>query len=279
MKVEKVLNNSLVLSSDEDGQEIIVMGKGLGFNSKEGDFIKENSVEKIFTPKDQRMKQEYVHLLESIPRNYLNTINGALEEMKVHWHNELDDRYFLMLLDHIAFAIERVEKGVILQNKLLNDVRIHYPQEYTAGMIIITYLNEHLNINLPEEEAGNIAFHLVNAKNEEGNLENTILAVTMLKDILNIVQYQLNVKLHHQSMRYNRFVTHVQYFIRRIFDNKQLNSKDTFLYDHYKIKYPNEFKCAQSIATYCENMTGKSSTNEEVFYLIIHLIRFTTTET
>ncbi|MDF2788256.1 MAG: transcription antiterminator [Neobacillus sp.] len=279
MKVEKVLNNSLVLSRDESGQEIIVMGKGLGFNSKEGDHIQESSVEKIFTPNDQRTKQEYVHLLESIPREYLDTINSALEEMKSHWRNELDDRYFLMLLDHIAFAIERVEKGVILQNKLLNEVRIHYPEEYTAGMIIITHLNKHLHINLPEEEAGNIAFHLVNAKNEEENFENTVLAVTILKDILNIVRYQLNVKLDHQSMRYNRFVTHLQYFIRRVFDNKQLNSKDSFLYEHHKAKYPDEFKCSQSIAIYCESMTGKYITNEEVFYLIIHLVRFTTNET
>ena len=279
MKVEKVLNNSLVLSSDDTGQEVIVMGKGLGFNSKEGDLIQESSVEKVFMPSDQRTKQEYVHLLESIPRDYLDTINSALEEMKTDWRNELDDRYFLMLLDHIAFAIERVEKGVILQNKLLNDVRIHYPDEYAAGMIVITYLNEHLNINLPEEEAGNIAFHLVNAKNEEENFENTVLAFTMLKDILNIVRYQLNVKLDHQSMRYNRFVTHLQYFIQRIFDNKQLNSKDSFLYEHHKTKYPNEFKCAQSIATYCESMTDKNSTDEEVFYMIIHLVRFTTSET
>lgn len=278
MKVEKVLNNSLVLSRDETDQEIIVMGKGLGFNSKEGDVIKEGAVEKIFTPNDQRTKQEYVRLLEGIPRDYLDTINRAIEEMKSSWRNELDDSYFLMLLDHIAFAIERIQKGVVLQNKLLNDVRIHYPEEYAAGMIVITYLNEHLHIDLPEEEAGNIAFHLVNAKNEEENFENTVLAVTMLKDILNIVRYQLNVKFEYQSMRYNRFVTHLQYFIRRIFDNKQLNSKDSFLYEHHKTKYPNEFKCAQSISAYCDKMTGKQSTNEEVFYLIIHLVRFTSTE-
>lgn len=279
MKVEKVLNNSLVLSRDRNGQEIIAMGKGLGFNSKEGDLIEESSVEKIFTPNDQRTKQEYVHLLESIPRDYLDTINSALDEMKNAWRNKLDDRYFLMLLDHIAFAIERVEKGVILQNKLLNDIRIHYPEEYEAGMIVIKHINEHLHINLPGEEAGNIAFHLVNAKNEEENFENTVLAVTMLKDILNIVRYQLNVKYNHQSMRYNRFVTHLQYFIRRIFDNKQLCSKDSFLYEHHKNKYPDEFKCSQSIASYCEEMTGKSITNEEVFYLIIHLVRFKFNET
>lgn len=33
MIVQKVLNNSLVLSMDDDSREVIVMGKGIGFNS------------------------------------------------------------------------------------------------------------------------------------------------------------------------------------------------------------------------------------------------------
>ncbi|HID8920535.1 TPA: CAT RNA binding domain-containing protein, partial [Klebsiella michiganensis] len=32
MIVQKVLNNSLVLSMDDDNREVIVMGKGIGFN-------------------------------------------------------------------------------------------------------------------------------------------------------------------------------------------------------------------------------------------------------
>lgn len=39
MKVIKVLNNSLVLTADDDNREVIVMGKGIGFNSKTGDEI------------------------------------------------------------------------------------------------------------------------------------------------------------------------------------------------------------------------------------------------
>jgi beta-glucoside operon transcriptional antiterminator len=39
MIVQKVLNNSLVLSMDDDNREVIVMGKGIGFNSRPGDEI------------------------------------------------------------------------------------------------------------------------------------------------------------------------------------------------------------------------------------------------
>jgi hypothetical protein len=48
MIVQKVLNNSLVLSMDDDNREVIVMGKGIGFNSRPGDEIAPEKIEKLF---------------------------------------------------------------------------------------------------------------------------------------------------------------------------------------------------------------------------------------
>ncbi|MGE6259111.1 PRD domain-containing protein [Heyndrickxia sporothermodurans] len=276
MKVEKILNNSLVLSRDKDGHEVIVMGKGIGFKNRQGDIIDEEAIEKVFVPNDQRSKQEYVRILENVPKEHIEGINTTLGNLKDYWQGELDDRYFLILLDHIAFAIERVQEGIVLQNKLLNEVRIHYPDEFDAGLAVVNELNERLNVNLPEEEAGNIAFHLVNAKTKDKNFGNTVLSMKMLKDMLNIVQYKLKVHLDYRSMLYSRFVTHLQYFIQRFLEEKQLNTKDVFLYEQFKMKYPNEHKCAQSIASYSENITGHAVTDEEKLYLMIHLVRLTT---
>lgn len=38
-KVDKILNNSLVLSKNSDNNEVILMGKGIGFNAKVGDLL------------------------------------------------------------------------------------------------------------------------------------------------------------------------------------------------------------------------------------------------
>lgn len=48
MKVIKVLNNSLVLTADDDNREVIAMGKGIGFNSKTGDEINPAAIEKVY---------------------------------------------------------------------------------------------------------------------------------------------------------------------------------------------------------------------------------------
>lgn len=278
MEVVKVLNNSLVLSKDKNGKTVIVMGKGIGFKHSKGEMIDEELIEKVFSPKDNTDTEEYVRILASAPREYVENIYDTLQDLKNNWQHNLDDRYFLILLDHIAFAIERVKKGFIFQNKLLNEVRIYYPEEYEAGLIIINKLNKKLQINLPEEEAGNIAFHLVNAKKEDKNFEKTILSMQMLKDILNLVQYKLNISFDTRSIRYNRFVTHLQYFIHRTLENKQLNTKDEFLFEQVKNKHPAELKVAESITDYCTKMTDNQITSEEMLYLMIHLIRLTNQE-
>ena len=43
MKIDKVMNNNVVSSIDEDGQEIIVVGTGIGFQGKEGKVVDEQN--------------------------------------------------------------------------------------------------------------------------------------------------------------------------------------------------------------------------------------------
>lgn len=273
MKIVKILNNSLVFSKDENEEEFIVMGKGLGFNSKVGDSIDPKSIERTFIPNDKLDTKEYVRILENMPKEYLDAINQALSDLDDEWIDRMNDQMFMMLLDHIAFAIERYQDGITLQNKLLWEIQKFYPDEFNVGLSVVHRLNKHLRIDLPEEEAGNIAFHLINAQTKEQDMGNVLLSMKMLKDILNLVQYQLNIELDTHSIHYSRLVIHLQYFIQRIIENKQIINRDSYLYEQFKDKYPREHKCAQSIRSYVANISDVTIADEEVFYLMIHLVR------
>ena len=48
MEINKIINNNIVSSADQNGRELIVMGRGIGFGKKPGQKIDEESVEKIF---------------------------------------------------------------------------------------------------------------------------------------------------------------------------------------------------------------------------------------
>lgn len=48
MKVDRIYNNNVIQVQSEQGQEIIVMGRGIGFQKKVGDAIDTSLIEKTF---------------------------------------------------------------------------------------------------------------------------------------------------------------------------------------------------------------------------------------
>ena len=39
MKIEKIINNNIISAKDEKNQEVILMGRGIGFGRKKGESI------------------------------------------------------------------------------------------------------------------------------------------------------------------------------------------------------------------------------------------------
>lgn len=273
MKIVKVMNNSLVLAKDESGKEIVYMGKGIGFKAKADDELDESKIEKTFVLKDDTSTKEYVRLIEKTPNEYIDIVNNIIDYAKEKYNFKLNDQVFITLIDHICFAIERYRSNIKIQNRLVWEVKKFYPKEFQTGVYAVDYINNKLSIDLPEEEAANIAFHIVNAQIENGEMEDTMLTVKMLKDIFNIVQYNTGVKVNKDSISYSRFVTHLQFFIQRLLEDKTINSKDSFILNQIKKEYPLQYKCATLIREYVNNLLDKSIGDEELLYLTIHIIR------
>nr|1L1C_A Chain A, Transcription antiterminator licT [Bacillus subtilis]1L1C_B Chain B, Transcription antiterminator licT [Bacillus subtilis] len=49
MKIAKVINNNVISVVNEQGKELVVMGRGLAFQKKSGDDVDEARIEKVFT--------------------------------------------------------------------------------------------------------------------------------------------------------------------------------------------------------------------------------------
>ena len=50
MVIAKVINNNVVSSWDADHKEIIVMGRGIGFQKKPGQTVREEDIDSLFNP-------------------------------------------------------------------------------------------------------------------------------------------------------------------------------------------------------------------------------------
>lgn len=273
MEIVKVMNNSLVFVKNDDNDEIIVMGKGIGVMKKPGESVDSSKIEKIFTLKDGESKKNYFRAMEDINSEYVDITNDIVKYASDTLKCKLNDNVFISLIDHIAFAIERFNKNISLQNRLLWEVKKFYPNEFKVGIYAVDKINDVLGIKLPEEEAGNIAFHIVNAETENVEMENTILMIKMMKDILNIIKYDLNVYLDKESLNYSRFITHLQFFLQRVIEGKVADSKNGFILEQVESQYPEKVNCAKSIKNYVEKILNIEVGDDEILYLAMHIIR------
>lgn len=57
--VKKILNNNVLIAENEEFKEVVLIGKGIGFNKKRGDQLSEEFAEKIFVLKDKE-KQDSI---------------------------------------------------------------------------------------------------------------------------------------------------------------------------------------------------------------------------
>lgn len=149
MKIVKVMNNSLVLAKDENGKEIVYMGKGIGFKAKAGDELDESKIEKTFVLKDDTSTKEYVRLIEKTPNEYIDIVNNIIDYAKEKYNFKLNDQIFITLIDHICFAIERYRSNIKIQNRLVWEVKKFYPKEFQTGVYAVDYINNKLSIDLP----------------------------------------------------------------------------------------------------------------------------------
>ncbi|WP_252244602.1 MULTISPECIES: BglG family transcription antiterminator LicT [unclassified Clostridium] len=273
MQIVKVMNNSLILARDENDKEIVVMGKGLGFKRKAGEELDTEKIEKIFVLKNETDTREYVKLIEETPSEYIEITNDIIGYANEKLGGKLNDQIFITLVDHISYALTRYEKNITIQNRLLWELKKFYPKEFEIGKYAVEYINNKLSVKLPEEEAGNIAFHVVNAQTDEAEMQNTMLTIRMLKDIFNIIQYNFGITIDKDSLNYSRFLTHLQFFVQRLLDDRMIESKENFIFEQMIKEYPKEIKCSRLIGDYVKKVLNKEISNEELLYLTIHIVR------
>ena len=67
MRIERVINNNVISALDDQGREIVAMGRGIGFQKKSGQEIKAAQVEKIFHLGSPDLQARFQELLANMP--------------------------------------------------------------------------------------------------------------------------------------------------------------------------------------------------------------------
>ena len=276
MRVEKVINNNLVRSRDESGREVLVMGCGLGYKKSVDDEVDGDRIEKIYTMKDRAEYQRLEEILSKVPLECIQITNEIVEYAKISLGRRLNDSVYLTLCDHISFALERTRNGIQIRNALLMEIRRFYYHEYEIGLEALRLIRKHTGTELPDDEAGFIAFHLVNADMDGIGIGQTQEMMKMIQNIINIVKYHYNIELNENSIHYERFVTHLKFFLKRVFSGQELEDGDLNFFLMIRSQYKKAYACVLKVYDYIQKEYHLTLTNDEMMYLTVHIHRVTT---
>ncbi|VYU22085.1 PRD domain-containing protein [Clostridium tertium] len=273
MIVEKVLNNNVVISVDPNTKkEVIIMGSGIAFNRRVGQEIEEDKIEKIFVIDDKRIGNKIKKLINQIPDGIFELAHEIITYAKKELNRKLDNQIYVSLADHISFAIKRYKNNVQIKNDLLEEIRRIHREEFTVALWAVDFLNKKLKINLPEDEAGFITLHLVNASYKETAKE-SMITTKIVKGILNIIRYYYSVEFNEDDLNYDRLLTHLKYFAKRVVTNSQNQDDNGEFLEIAKNSYSEAYDCAEKIKEYIEENYDYIVNKDELVYLTMHIHR------
>lgn len=274
MIIHKILNNNVVVILDDKQREQIVMGRGIAFKCKSGDEVDEMLIDKVFTLSNQDMLQKFQELFAEIPMEHMKLSDDIIAYAKTHLGKKLNDNIYISLSDHIHTAIQRKLENITVKNALLWDIRRFYKEEYYIGTKALKMIKEVTGVELPDDEAGFIALHVVNAELDEGDLHDMFEITKIMQEIANIVKYYFNMNFNEDSVYYYRFITHLKFFAQRLTSGKTYsNDGDDDLLDVIRVKYKNAYNCVTTITEFIEKKYEYALSNEELLYLTIHIAR------
>lgn len=272
MKIKKILNNNAALASDEKGNEIILTGRGICFQKKAGDELDESKIEKTFVM--EKSNEQFMQLVSEMPYEQIQVADEIIKYAADKLGKRLCNNIYITLTDHLGFAIERSKSGTILKNKLLWEIRNYYKAEYDLGCHALEIIRDKLQVQLPEDEAGFFALHIVNAE-LDGNMHHTMEAPEIIDDIISIVKFTYKSDLDEDSFSYERFITHLKYFLQRAERNAYYEPQAGGVFEIIREKFPEAYRCATRIQSYMESRYPEKLTDEEMLYLTVHIARIT----
>lgn len=273
MKVIKVINNNLVKSIDEKDNEILVMGCGLGFKKTIGDEINDKLIDKVYKLSEETSYNKLINLLENIPLEQIQVTNEIVSFAKMSLGKKLNENIYISLSDHINFAIERYNNKMPIKNALLWEIKKLYNHEFLVGKEALNIIKRRLNVDLPEDEAGFIALHLVNSLMDDMSMNKTTDMTKIIQKILNIIKYHFNLELDEYSIHYERLITHLKFFIQRIYMGTVIDDQDNQFIEILKEKYKKEYECTLKIKDYINSECNCKLTEDEMIYLTMHINR------
>ena len=278
MKIKRLINNNIVVvDGATQGSEVLIMGKGVGFSRHVGDEVEEGLVEKRYKLVDASVANHLADLVQTVPANHVELANKMMAFIEQAYEKKTNGTLYISLLDHVSSSLARHERGFDIANPMLFDIKRFYREEYAVGLELLGIIEQQTGVRLADDEAGFIALHLVNAWLDQPEADQASDIMTIVRGVLNIVKYQLNVEYDEESVYYFRFVTHLKFFAQRLLNAKPDDQQDAIssseLLEIVRQQHSEAYAVTFRVEEYLNRQFGYVMTDGERLYLCIHIGR------
>ncbi|GGF74344.1 PtsGHI operon antiterminator [Paenibacillus albidus] len=269
--VAKVLNNNVIIAQHPQYAEVVVIGKGIGYNRKIRDLIKLSSVEKMFILRSQEEQEQYKQLIPQVEEKLIEVVQEIVLHIMQSSRQPLNEHIHIALTDHIAFAIRRHEQDIAIHNPFLYETKEIYPEEYQWAEYAINRINEVMAVALPADEIGFVALHIVSALSNR-HITEVKQHSELIGDLVGLVEDNLEYHIPRESLDYSRLVTHLRFVLERLRRGEAVQETSS-LDGLMKREYPEMYMLAWKLTKIIGQRVRIPVYPAEVSYLTVHLQR------
>ncbi|MCI9462291.1 MAG: PRD domain-containing protein [Lachnospiraceae bacterium] len=272
VRIEKVINNNIISARDDKGVELVVMGRGIGFDKKPGNEITDGKIEKIFRLDKMDDREHFKELLASLPLEYIRLSTDIITYAKDSLELKLNQNVYLTLTDHIGFALNRHREGMDFNNVLYDEIRLFYPVEYSIGRYALELIEERTGYRLAEDEAASIALHIINGELDSA-MGTTFFMIKMMREMMGIIEKNISIP-EGRNYPKDRLISDLKQLANRLVSEKLISGRrDEKLYLFVEDNYTEEYRIINSINDYIGKEYKCSMTEEEKIYLTLSIKR------
>jgi beta-glucoside operon transcriptional antiterminator len=267
MKIIKKINTSVAIALDENGNEVVVMGKGIGFPAVPYELTDLSKIEKTF----YGVNEKYYSLISKIPENIISASTEISHEAKIALECELNPNLPFTLADYLYFASKNRAQRNDVDNVVQYDVKNLYPTESAIGEKAIAIFEKHTKQTLSDGEATGIALQILHAEMTKDGSADRRTRLEILNDVNAILEEKFN--LDKGTYTYWQYVTHMRYLINRMSSGEILAIRGMDTLEFMAQKYPELYAFTVRIAQYFAEKWHWKCNEEEQLYILMHLTR------
>lgn len=270
MKVIKILNNNALLAIDNDGEEYVYLANGIGFANKINTQFKPIEDQKRYklSSDDKKTKD-----IEEIDSKYIEISSKILSIAEVRF-KEVDEKILLPLADHIAFAIERIQKNMDIVNPFKTEIQLLFPEEFEVAKKGSELISQQTGIEINEDEISYITLHIHSAISSE-HVSLSMQIIQAMNKFIKELEAKFNIEISNTSLAYARFTTHMRYMVARIHRGEHL---DLDMDEYTKERFPVSYENAKNLINRIGELMKCNIDTVEIGYLALHIERITKSE-